>query len=152
MAIEDENGSVVNSPSLRYDWFDASSSTPTAIGSCSNTATCNGVTTDVAKKGQTYYFSADADSDPAVAVPGEYYVRIQVKKGSVQKWVWYYIKVDPPLSNANSLKKYVYIIGYARFRITDIKPNYIEGEAVSGLLTTNDEIKYGLTPRLLPWQ
>jgi hypothetical protein len=152
MAIEDENGSSVNSPDFRYDWFDASSSTPTAIGSCNNTDTCKGVKVEVTKKGQTYYFSADANSDSTIAVQGEYYVRIQVKKGSVQKWAWYYIKVNPPLSNANSLKKYVYIIGYARFRITDIKSNYIEAEAVSGLLTTNDEIKYGLTPRLLPWQ
>jgi Flp pilus assembly protein TadG len=152
MAIEDESGSSVNSPDFQYDWFDASSSTPTAIGSCSDIAICKGVTVEVAKKGQTYYFSADADSDPAVAVPGEYYVRIQVKKGSVQKWAWYYIKVNPPLSNASSLSKYVYIIGYARFRVTDIKSNYIEGEAVSGLLTTNDEIKYGLTPRLIPWE
>ena len=126
--------------------------TPTAIGSCNNTATCKGVTVDVAKKGQTYYFSADANSDPAVAVPGEYYVRIQVKKGSVQKWAWYYIKVNPPLSNASSLSKYVYIIGYARFRVTDIKSNYIEGAAVSGILTTENEIKVGLTPRLIPWE
>jgi hypothetical protein len=151
MAIEDESGNLINSPSISYKWFSASSPYG-AISGCDDTDTCTGVTVDVTKKGQSYYFSADVDSDETIAVPGEYYVRIQVKKGSVQKWAWYYIKVNPPLSNASSLSKYVYIIGYARFRITDIKSNYIKGEAVSGLLTTDDEIKYGLTPRLIPWE
>jgi hypothetical protein len=152
MSIEDESGSLLNvtDSNLSYKWFAANGSYG-AISGCDATDTCKGVTVDIKKKAGSYSFEVDVDADETIAVPGEYYVRIQVDKDGFRKWAWYYIKVNPPLSNASSLSKYVYVLGYARFRITKITSNYIEGEAVSGLLTTDDEIKYGLTPRLQPW-
>jgi hypothetical protein len=80
----------------------------------------------------------------------DYYVRIAVTHGGKTQWVWYYLAVQPPMSNSRNISEYVYTLGYAMFRITDISSNSIEGEAVSGLLKPGELIA-GRLPRLVPW-
>lgn len=87
----------------------------------------------------------------SAATGQEYYVRITIAKGSYTHYAWYYVQVRPPLNNSSSVSQYVYVLGYANFKITYIDSNTIKGQAVSGLLKPED-VKAGLTPRLVPWQ
>lgn len=67
------------------------------------------------------------------------------------QWLWYYVRVRLPVSNSNNVTQYVYTLGYASFRITEINSNNIKGRAVSGLLKPGDVIA-GMQPRLVPWE
>ena len=82
-----------------------------------------------------------------------YYLRIQVTDKHTHKshWVWYFLAVQPPISNSHGIDQYVYTLGYANFRITEIGSNYIKGAAISGLLKPGDMIA-GLEARLVPWE
>ena len=64
--------------------------------------------------------------------------------------MWYYIAVRTPLSNASGIGQYVYALGYANYKITEIGSNYIKGQAISGLMRDPEEIISGFQPRLLP--
>jgi hypothetical protein len=59
--------------------------------------------------------------------------------------------VRPSLNNSKSITEYIYALGYARFKITDVKPNEIWGVAVSGLLNPEKD-SAGLRPRLVAWE
>jgi Flp pilus assembly protein TadG len=140
---------------VSFSWFDATShgllSSSTTGGGSSYKSTYNGVTVELAKQGNGNNLNIDLDKDETIATPGQYYVRIAVTYQNRTHWAWYYIRVNPPLSNASSINKYVYILGYANFKITEVKAsNYVKAQAVSGLLGPN-EISVGMQARLLPW-
>jgi hypothetical protein len=127
-------------------WYDASN-VNSSIGSGTS---LNGVTVDVSKSGSKNQLTIDTSN---TATTGrEYYIRIPLTYGSFTHYVWYYIAVRTPLSNASGIGQYVYALGYANYEITEIGSNYIKGRAISGLMRDPSEIISGFQPRLLPWQ
>ncbi|MBK9710492.1 MAG: hypothetical protein IPO81_04020 [Kouleothrix sp.] len=112
--------------------------------------TLNGVTVGVSKQGSKNLLSVSTTNS---AVTGkEYYLRIQLSYSGFKHYVWYYVSVRTQLSNASGISQFVYALGYANFKITDIGSNYIKGRAVSDLKLTPSEIVSGFQPRLLAWQ
>jgi hypothetical protein len=138
---------------ISFDWYIYDSSTggtPAFLESTSNGGTNSlGVKASITKPqaGKSKY-SLDIDVSDTATENKEYYLRITVTKSGVTRWAWYYINVIPAISN--SINNYVYVLGYAEFKITDISSNYVKGQAVSGLLKPSER-KGGLQPRLLPW-
>jgi Flp pilus assembly protein TadG len=110
----------------------------------------NGVTLDVSKQGPRNLLSIDASSSAETGK--EYYIRIPLTYGSFTQYAWYYIAVRPPLSNASGIGQFVYALGYANFKITEIGSNYIKARAISGLLRRPADIIAGFQPRLQPWE
>jgi len=139
---------------ISFDWYTYDSSTGGTPAYLENTA--NGGTNSLGVKatvtkpqaGKDKY-SLDIDVSDTATENKEYYLRVGVTKSGVTRWAWYYINVIPAISN--SINNYVYVLGYAEFKITDISVNYMKGQAVSGLLKSGD-LKSGFQPRLLPWQ
>jgi Flp pilus assembly protein TadG len=127
-------------------WYDASN-VNSSIGSGTS---LNGVTVDVSKSGSKNQLTIDTSNTAATG--REYYIRIPLTYGSFTHYVWYYIAVRTPLSNASGIGQYVYALGYANYKITEIGSNYIKGRAISGLMRDPSEIISGFQPRLLPWQ
>jgi Flp pilus assembly protein TadG len=153
LAIETVDGNSVTVDKLdsgypQFDWFDTSKS---SLGSG---ATKDCVTVELNKQGQRNNLDISIADESSCSAPNnnkEYYLRISLKYKGETHYAWYYIKVQPPLSNSSSINSYVYILGYAEFQITDIQNNYIKAQAVSGLLTREEDLTSGLQPRLLPW-
>lgn len=56
----------------------------------------------------------------------------------------------PPASNAIP-NRFVFVQGYALFRISYVDSNDVKGYAISPLLFDFSQIQQGLRPRLLPW-
>lgn len=79
------------------------------------------------------------------------HLRVAVTSNGRTQWLWSYLRLRQPVSNSNSVTQYVYTLGYASYRITEIGSNYINGRAVSGLLRPGDVIA-GMQPRLVPWE
>jgi Flp pilus assembly protein TadG len=128
------------------NWFDASN-VNSSIGSGTS---LNGVTVDVSKSGSKNQLTIDTSSTATAGK--EYYIRIPLTYGGFTHYVWYYIAVRTPLSNASGIGQYVYALGYANYKITDIGSNYIKGRAISGLMRDPSDIISGFQPRLMPWQ
>jgi hypothetical protein len=93
-------------------------------------------------------YSLQLDVSDTATENNEYYLRINVTNNGVTRSAWYYINVIPAISN--SIKNYVYVLGYAEFKVTEITNNYVKGQAVSGLLKPS-ELKTGFQPRIQPW-
>jgi Flp pilus assembly protein TadG len=127
-------------------WYDASNIS-SVIGSGTS---LNGVTVDVSKSGSKNQLTVDTSNSATAGK--EYYIRIPLTYGSFTHYVWYYIAVRTPLSNASGIGQYVYALGYSNYKITSITSNTITGRAISGLLRDPSEIISGFQPRLLPWQ
>jgi hypothetical protein len=128
------------------DWFSPGNLTSKV---CSNTTTCNGVTTKLSKSGGGN--KLDIDVANTASTGKEYYVRFTISSGTYTHYAWYYIAVRPPLNNSKSITEYVYALGYARFKITYVDSNTIRGRAVSGLLNPSEDSP-GLNPRLITWE
>lgn len=149
IAIDPTSSGVIS-----FDWCSYVSSvggTPSCSESTTNGGTNSGGVTATVIKPQSNKnkYSLNIDVSDTATENKEYYLRINVTNGGVTRWAWYYINVIPAISN--SIKNYVYVLGYAEFKITDIANNYVKGQAVSGLLKPS-ELKTGFQPRLLPWQ
>jgi Flp pilus assembly protein TadG len=155
---EPQNGININPTSsgvISFDWCSYDSSvggTPSCSQTTANGGTnSGGVTATVIKPqaGKNKY-SLQIDVSDTATENKEYYLRINVTSGAgVTRSAWYYINVIPAISN--SIKNYVYVLGYAEFKITEISNNYVKGQAVSGLLKPT-ELKTGFQPRIQPWQ
>ena len=57
----------------------------------------------------------------------------------------------PPLANGANAQKFVFVQGYALFRISDMDSNDVKGYAVSPMYTDFNDVIQGLQPRLVPW-
>jgi hypothetical protein len=129
-------------------WYNPSNMSQLTTGN-----TYNGVTLNVSKQGSSNKLSIDVSN--AATTDQEYLVRIplnyQPSTKTYTHYVWYRISVRTPSSNAASIDKYVYALGYANFKITEIGSNYIKGRAVSGLKNSPEELISGFQPRLVPW-
>ena len=60
------------------------------------------------------------------------------------------LTILPAASNATP-DKFVFVQGYAAFRISYMDPNDVKGFAISPIYISPYEIQYGLRPRLVPW-
>ncbi len=60
------------------------------------------------------------------------------------------ITILPPASNATP-NRFVFIQGYANFRISRVDTNTVWGYAISPLYPTWQQVRYGLRARLVPW-
>jgi hypothetical protein len=58
--------------------------------------------------------------------------------------------IQPPAPNATP-NKFVFIQGYAVFRISRVDANDVWGYAISSLYQSYEDIRIGLRPRLVPW-
>jgi hypothetical protein len=154
---EPGNGIAIDPTSsgvISFDWCSYNSSvggTPSCSQSTTNGGTNSGGVTATVIKPQSNKnnYSLKINVSDTATENNEYYLRINVTNGTVTRSAWYYINVIPAISN--SIKNYVYVLGYAEFKITEITNNYVKGQAVSGLLKPSD-LKTGFQPRLLPWQ
>ncbi len=87
---------------------------------------------------------------------GSYTLRITVEPGSCGTTVLGAHTMDVPLDilaaapNATP-DKFVYIQGYAVFRISCVDTNDVWGYAISPLYESYEDIRIGLRPRLVPW-
>jgi Flp pilus assembly protein TadG len=138
---------------ISFDWCSYDSSvggTPSCSESTANGDTNSaGIQATVIKpQSNKNKYSLKIDVSDTATENEEFYLRINVTSGGVTRSAWYYINVIPAISN--SIKNYVYILGYGEFKITEITNNYVKGQAVSGLLKPSD-LKTGFQPRLLPW-
>jgi hypothetical protein len=130
------------------EWYNASNVDFTSsIGSGTS---LNGVTVDVSRSGSKNQLTIDTSSTATAGK--EYYIRIPLTYGSFTHYVWYYIAVRTPMSNASGIGQYVYALGYSNYKITSITSNTIKGRAISGLLRDPSNIISGFQPRLRPWQ
>ncbi|GIV96011.1 MAG: hypothetical protein KatS3mg057_0668 [Herpetosiphonaceae bacterium] len=86
------------------------------------------------------------------AVNKRYYLRITVQENGYTHWVWYHLWIREPLNQTNNINEFIYVLGYARMRVTYIDSNTIKGRAISGLLQRPDEILVGFLPRLVSWE
>jgi hypothetical protein len=139
---------------ISFDWCSYDSSvggTPSCSESTTNGGTNSGgiTATVINPQSNKNKYSLEIEVSDTATENNEYYLRINVTNGGVTRWAWYYINVIPAISN--SIKNYVYVLGYAEFKITEISNNYVKGQAVSGLLKASD-LKTGFQPRLQPWQ
>jgi hypothetical protein len=154
---EPGNGIAIDPTSsgvISFDWCSYDSSvggTPSCSQSTTNGGTNSGgvKATVIKPHSNKNEYSLNIDVSNTATENKEYYLRINVTNGVVMRSAWYYINVIPAISN--SIKNYVYVLGYAEFKITEISNNYVKGQAVSGLLKPSD-LKTGFQPRLLPWQ
>jgi Flp pilus assembly protein TadG len=60
------------------------------------------------------------------------------------------LQILPPAPNATP-NKFVFIQGYANFRISRVDANDVWGYAISQLYSSYEDITIGLRPRLVPW-
>ena len=131
-------------------WYDASNLS-SVIGSGTS---LNGVTVVVDRQGSRNQLTIDTSNTATTGK--EYYIRIPLSYTNglqtYTHYVWYYIAVRTPLSNASGIGQYVYALGYANYKITSITSNTIKGRAISGLMRDPTEIISGFQPRLVPWQ
>jgi hypothetical protein len=60
------------------------------------------------------------------------------------------LSIEIPAPNATP-NRFVFIQGYAVFRISRVDANDVWGYAISPLLQSYEDIRVGLRPRLIPW-